>query len=465
MAERERETEDARSNELLTSTVAALAFSSATALTTFRPVRDLEEQRSASTTTVSSSIDGPVRCLFSAAHIHIMSNNNNKRSCCCCAAWVLVAATLVAVAAAVAAWQLVLSEDRKQQARAVLPGGDLLPGGDNDVFDRDGSGDNGSGGSGGSSAAAPPFDFYSFCPDDSSTTAACCNGLESNCDKRLDEITFAGVHNAHATYEDGFVITGNHEDSLEKALDAGYRALNVDIGNCGNGELYLVHGSCLPFAGSRDPSEAFGNVRRWLDDNPREVLLLTVQIVDPDDDQGVEPVTDLDGIDAVLQSSGLKDYMYQYQPDQQDGWPTLADLIDADKRVVFFYYNGPSCDELGGCPTGFNEWFRYAVETPFQFQSVGEIDDASASCSVDRGGGGLQDFYALNVFVSDPLPSETSAQALNTKDYLQNHIQRCSELADDVNVFWVDFWGTGDAVEVAQLRNNNNGGGNDNSNR
>jgi hypothetical protein len=72
----------------------------------------------------------------------------------------------------------------------------------------------------------------------------CCNGLDTNCDLRANEILYATLHNAMATFEDGFIFGPNHEKKLEGAVEAGYRGVNLDLCNCG-GELvfWWVHGS------------------------------------------------------------------------------------------------------------------------------------------------------------------------------------------------------------------------------
>ena len=82
------------------------------------------------------------------------------------------------------------------------------------------------------SPSSPPAFVFDQCGD-------CCNGLSSNCELRLDEVMFAGVHNAMATRENGFTLGGNHDFELESALEAGYRALNMDVCNCGKISTYL----------------------------------------------------------------------------------------------------------------------------------------------------------------------------------------------------------------------------------
>ena len=65
------------------------------------------------------------------------------------------------------------------------------------------------------------------------TCESCCNGLASNCNKPLNQVTFAMAHNAMSSLEDSFMVnTYNHLESLEKALVAGYRGLMLDSCNC-----------------------------------------------------------------------------------------------------------------------------------------------------------------------------------------------------------------------------------------
>ncbi len=93
-----------------------------------------------------------------------------------------------------------------------------------------------------SPTAAPKFQFNQCDPQ--SGTDDCCNGLEGLCDLRADQILYGTLHNAMSTVDDGFFIGANHVASLEEALEAGYRGLNLDICNCG-GELVFCHGkSC-----------------------------------------------------------------------------------------------------------------------------------------------------------------------------------------------------------------------------
>jgi hypothetical protein len=126
----------------------------------------------------------------------------------------------------------------------------------------------------------------------------CCNGLTSNCNLPVNEVLFPMVHNAMSSYEDYFVAANNNE-SLEKALVAGYRGLMLDSCLCDGGlskymedgakdlmeEIGLIDestetedvqktlGFCHTYcdAGVRDPHRVLRNIKKFLDVNRNEV--------------------------------------------------------------------------------------------------------------------------------------------------------------------------------------------------
>jgi hypothetical protein len=281
------------------------------------------------------------------------------------------------------------------------------------------------------------FKWNSLC-ENTTASADCCNGVPGLCDLPASGVMFAGVHNAHATVENGWLFAGNHEFSLEKALLYGYRGINVDVGGC-DGQLRMIHGNCR--LGQLDPAEAWTNITTFLDNNPNEVVLLTIEIVTQDDEVNVT----LSGIRDTM-PQGFLDLLYTDNPTAE--FPTLQELIDAGQRILLFHYAGPSCSEET-CPPGFREWFYYGAETKFDNENVEAI-----SCPIDRGSNGIQLFYAINDFVTDPLPSRSSAETVNTKAFLENLVDSCSGIENrDVNVVWIDFWEEGDLVEVTQRHN------------
>ena len=89
---------------------------------------------------------------------------------------------------------------------------------------------------------APKFQFNKCDPQ--SGVGNCCNGLEGLCDLRADQIMYGTLHNAMSTVDDGFFIGANHVGTLEEALEAGYRALNLDICKCGGVHVFCHGKSC-----------------------------------------------------------------------------------------------------------------------------------------------------------------------------------------------------------------------------
>ena len=347
------------------------------------------------------------------------TTHRGKRRCCCHPCLLVLLAIVLIGAGGVLVWQL-LPDEQKDAIKGV--GGSV-----ND---------------GQNLGTAPIFD-YNRCS--STDDENCCNGVDGICDLPVTDVMFAGLHNAMSTAQDEFFIAANHQFQLESALTAGFRAINVDVGNCG-GELVLVHTKCT--LGTRDPFTVFDHINRFLDDNPRDVILMPLQI-----NNDVDQTVDLYELYNVLQSvSGLTDRMYIHERDTT--WPTMRQLIDNDTRIIMFIYNAGTNCSTGDCPPGFHPYFLYASETLYTFETVEGIADTESSCPYDRGAQGYRDFYAVNNFVSDPLPSKASSQVVNQEDFVQSHLAACQNIVGrNVSVVFIDFWELGNLVDVVQTHN------------
>jgi hypothetical protein len=165
------------------------------------------------------------------------------------------------------------------------------------------------------------------------------------------------VHNAMSSPSAGFLFFANHlNDPIVESLDAGYRGFSLDLCNC-NGDLEFCHGGdevgCG--VGRRDPMETFSDLNDWLILNPRDVLMIYLEI---NEDAG-GPIS-LDDVHSILQASnGFLDNLYVHNPDEE--WPRLKDLIDNDKRVLFFYIRGPEGN--GYHPPGIHFFIDFAMST------------------------------------------------------------------------------------------------------
>lgn len=188
-----------------------------------------------------------------------------------------------------------------------------------------------------------PFDQCTSSGSDSK----CCNGLDNLCDWPANNILFAGVHNAMATQE--IFLVPNHLGSggVKEALEAGYRAVNIDICHCPGKGYELCHGFCG--IGSANVVDTLQDVVTFLDTHPNDVVLMTMEL---NSDAGY-PVDLVDFYYAVVtQVEGLTKYMYihtesddtasQANPsgNTMDTWPTLGSLIDNDtvRQLSFFLY-------------------------------------------------------------------------------------------------------------------------------
>lgn len=304
-------------------------------------------------------------------------------------------------------------------------------------------------------------------------TENCCNGLDNICDLRVDEIFYAGVHNAMSSVEDGFFYGSNQQFELEGALEAGYRGINLDVCNC-NGDYQLCHGVCD--FGARDPAQTFGSINSFLDANPTEIILIILEI-----DNSADETVDLDVLYNILSRvDGLVEKIYVHN-DKTAPWPSLRTVVDRNtvrsfavllvsfycntleyltlmlsisfqKRLLLFHYNSGVDCENDNCPAGFNSWFDYAGETEYNFFSIEGIQASQFSCKVTRGSSRLP-FLAVNSFVTPP--SQSVAKTVNSLKFARTRLESCSTLNDsaNVNLIFADFWSEGDLPQLAQEHN------------
>lgn len=120
-----------------------------------------------------------------------------------------------------------------------------------------------------------------------------------------------------------------------------------------NGSLWNCHTTCkLLNAGPWYTS--LETLVAWLQDNPYDVV--TWLIVNSD-------FVNVEKYVPAIEKSGIRDYLYepQYVPQHRDQWPTLAEMILTNKRVVMFMdYNANQT----AVPYILDE-FTHIWETPF----------------------------------------------------------------------------------------------------
>ena len=277
---------------------------------------------------------------------------------------------------------------------------------------------------------------------------AACNGSEALCALALDEVVFAGSHNSMSSTDLGWDLAMQTGDIIAQ-LDHGIRALLIDThywdrgGTVEGGDdsgaaalieasladdeprpgTWLCHGFCA--LGATDYVAALADINIWLDEHPREVLMIVVQ-----------DETSLEDTLAGFTDSGLFDKVYDHQ--QGEPWPTLGQMIEDDQRVVVYGENGGSADSWFE-----NAWESGFTETPFNFGVSSDF-----SCEPNRGDVD-NPFFLVNHWVTTGIPVREVAARINSADELLARVRACEgERGRPVSVVAVDFAQTGDLVEV-----------------
>lgn len=290
---------------------------------------------------------------------------------------------------------------------------------------------------------------------ESSAAATGCNGHRELCDRRIDEVVFAGSHNAMSSVDLGWDLAMQDGDIVAQ-LDHGVRALLIDAlywdatGTVEGGDdpgaaavieaalsddvpkpgTWLCHGFCA--LGATDLTAGLAGVNSWLDANPREVLLIIVQDeIDPDD------------LKSAFVASGLLDRVHIHDPEAGDPWPTLGHLVEIDERVLVWAENG---GEPGAwIQNGYAETF---TETPFTFAVRSDF-----SCAPNRGGDD-NPLFLINHWLTTGIPVREAAEAANGREALLDRVLACeAERGRQPTILAVDFVETGDLVDVVDELN------------
>lgn len=196
--------------------------------------------------------------------------------------------------------------------------------------------------------------------------------------KRIDEIGFASPHNAFSnnedrrssyawdTYKTGHDLgTENHNISIGTMLNVGYRIIDLDIGDNGNGKTGSYHRYRLSgYSNLYGNNSILPKIKKYLDDNPGEIVIIYLSdvyngtidltklknnsIYHKGEDGWLKQVNNL--LDD-MQKSGLMTKVYNFNGTSRTShdlrydriqvvgkdipYPTLKDMIQNDKRVLF----------------------------------------------------------------------------------------------------------------------------------
>ena len=323
-------------------------------------------------------------------------------------------------------------------------------------------------------AASLAFAFVQS-EDPEPTNALACNGDESLCDKRVDEVVFPGTHNSMSAARSEGWFSPYQRNTIPQQLNDGVRALLIDTyygtearqgvvltdlasaeaaeevaedsdtavsesdvkraeeirndptNTGGDREIYLCHAYCE--LGATKFSDTLNDVSNFLDNNQREVLILFLQDTVPPSETT-----------AAFEDAGLLDNVVTHSPDAQ--WPTLGELIDTNKRLIVMGEN------FGPPPEWYLDGFEQSQDTPYEFNTINDF-----TCAVNRGTADAQ-LFLINHWLKSVPPTAAVAKTANTYDVLYRRATQCqNERGLMPNILAVDFYEQGDLFEVCDVMN------------
>lgn len=307
--------------------------------------------------------------------------------------------------------------------------------------------------------------------------ATACNGSDSLCGKRLDQVALATTHNSMSAHTSPGFLFPAQEAGIAQQLQDGIRGLQIDVyyGFPGSriytddersspearavmkqefGEefvaaadrvrrslsrpqgvapqLYLCHGFCE--LGATRFSTAMAEIKSFLRANPREVVSVVFE-------DHVPWQSLADG----LEEAGLDSY--GYRGPWSGELPKLKQLIDSGHRLLLLTENGDP-----DVPWMHNA-YEFFQETPFRFTSAAQLEAAS-SCDEKRGSPENPMFLVNHWVDTPPNPRPSVARRVNAFDFLWGRVSRCVEQRKRTpNMIAVDFYRVGDLFRVVDKLN------------
>jgi hypothetical protein len=285
-----------------------------------------------------------------------------------------------------------------------------------------------------------------------------CLGHESLCDKKFNEVTFLTTHNSFNYARRGELkktgplsyLFPNQQKPIQDQLMHGVRALMLDLHyyqgpiKKHKNKVILCHGGkACDLLGKDFASDIFRDLKNFLGSHPNEILTLIL-----------ESYISTDDLEKELNSSGLTPYLHCQNP--QDPWPTIKEMLDSPLvenktrncsskgRLVILNdkieENNPHWNlDLFG---------KFAVETHYSYKKIKDLN-----CELNRGQRN-HSLFIFNHFTTLISGKKLDAKKINAAEFLSNRVKECEEkLSKKINFLTIDFYGSGNALEVVDQMN------------
>lgn len=270
--------------------------------------------------------------------------------------------------------------------------------------------------------------------------------------KRYSEQTFIGTHDAIAirTPENNWSLSGNQYFNVSTQLQSGVRFIQAQghVDPNGTDEIRMCHFNCALLDGG-SLLELLTTVKNFLEENPTEIITLMLVNVGPP----------LEHWAKAFYSTSLDLLSYIPPPEKTYGnmrisdWPTIASMVQTNKRLVTFLDKGANELEVPFLLREFNYIFEtsFVIDHPSQFSCkpsrpwyvYGYIPDRLS----------LVNHFLYAKFLGFRYPNATYANHTNGAGFregeLGEHAVRCRGLYERrPNFLLVDFFNEGDVFDV-----------------
>jgi hypothetical protein len=317
-------------------------------------------------------------------------------------------------------------------------------------------------------------------PQDSSLSTVAvstdaCNGQAELCDVPFDRVVIPASHNSMSIADGTWYLAEQPKDMVD-SLDDGIRGLLVDTwyaaptadGGAITGDKslagaeaelvatygqevadsvrrtidrirrsqpvgpevpYFCHTVCE--IGSEPMLPVMKRLNSWLDQHPREVVVLFIQ----------DTVTPADTA-AVLQQAGLVDKAYVHSSGAD--WPTLRQMIEADTRLLVLMEN-----QGGGAQYPFlHQGFELVQDTEYTFKSEDDF-----TCTLERGQPDSP-LLLVNHWLANFTSLVSDSEKVNAYDVLRARIDECEQVRGRIpSMVAVNWYDRGDLFRVVDELN------------
>jgi hypothetical protein len=291
-----------------------------------------------------------------------------------------------------------------------------------------------------------------------------CNGHAELCDRPLDEVVFAGSHNAMASADRSF-LSAMQDLTMTDQLEAGVRALLIDAHHwerpedtngfldslppeTAEGLRPLLEGAnpvrpgawwchALCRMGAQPLDDGFREIAGFVKQHPDEVLVIVI-----------EDYVTRSEIDESVRRAGLAPFVYTPDDDPDADWPTLGEMVDDGRRVVIFAEK----DHGRRKPAWYRNFYDYGygMETPYDHKGPTQRE---MTCAPNRGGEHKR-LFLMNHWITRGTGSRADAGIVNEHDFIVERARRCAKERDHmVNIVAVDFTTIGDLFEAVDTLN------------